>query len=163
LRKSRRRLRTKAACIVRCCLLNGCPIEKVNPYAKLSPEERLRYQLYLDAARDTNFAILKQWAEQKPISVKDENHVTYTGSFVPRKQTSYALDNTLPIVDAWDKDHPDDKLRPHLLIGASELNSRAKATKKRPELAKTLSSVAQVTPYTEFQISREAPVRNMQK
>jgi hypothetical protein len=62
----------------------------------------------------------------------------------------------LPIVDAWDRDHPDDPLRPHLAIGASELNELAKAQKKRPELAVTLNTVAEITPYSEFQISIEA-------
>lgn len=137
-------------------LLAGCPMEKVNPYARLSREERLRYQLYLDAARETNLTLLKEWAEEKPISIHDENHITYTASFVPRSRTSYTLDNTLPILDAWDKGHPDDQLRPQLLIGASELNSLAKATKKRPGLATELSNVAMVTPSSEFQITREA-------
>jgi len=144
-------------------LLNGCPVEKVNPYTKQSPEERLRYQIYLDAARDTNLTLLKQWAEQKPISLRDENRVTYTGSFVPRTRTSYALDSALPVVDAWDRDHPDDQLRPHLSIGASELNSLAKAKKKRPELAAALSSVVAVSPYSEFQITSETPPRGQKK
>lgn len=146
-------------CIYCPLLANGCPIERVNPYAKLSPKERLRYQIYLDAARDTNLAILKQWAERMPVSVRDANRATYTGSFVPKTRTSYGLDSTLPVVDAWDKDHPDDKLRPQLSIGASELNSLARAKKKRSKLAEVLTGVAMVTPYSEFQISRELPAR----
>jgi hypothetical protein len=137
-------------------LLDGCPMDRVNPYARLSAKQRLRLQIYLDAARDTNLTFLKEWAEKTPIAVRDENGVNYSGSFVPKSRTSYALDSTLPIINAWDEDHPDDKLRPLLSVGASELNSLAKPKKKRPKLAATLSSVATVTPYSEFQIIREA-------
>lgn len=138
-------------------LLNGCPIDKVNPYATLPAEERLRLQVYLDAAQKVNHSLLKEWAERKPVSFRDENGVTYTGAFVPRKKTRYALDNALPVVDAWDREHPDDRLRPRLLIGASELSELAKAGQKRPGLAETLSALAEVTPYSEFQISADAP------
>jgi hypothetical protein len=143
-------------CIYCPLLLEGCPIDRANPYAKLSAKQRLRLQIYLDAARDTNLTILKEWAEESPVSVRDDNGVTYSGSFVAKSRTSYALDRTLPIIDGWDEDHPEDKLRPHLSVGASEMHSLAKARKKRPKLAETLSSVATVTPYSEFQISREA-------
>ena len=87
--------------------------------------------------------------------------MTYTGSFIPKSRTNYSLDSTLPIVDAWDRDHPDDQLRTHLSIGASELNSLAKAKKKRPKLAEALSGVATLTPYSEFQITRETPSRHI--
>ena len=139
-------------CIYCPLLLDGCPMDRVNPYARLSAKQRLRLQIYLDAARDTNLNFLKEWAERR-LLVRDENGVNYSGSFVPKSRTSYALDSTLPIINAWDEDHPDDKLRPLLSVGASELNSLAKAKKKRPELAATLSSVATVTPYSEFQIT----------
>ena len=131
-------------------------MDRVNPYARLSAKQRLRLQIYLDAARDTNLTFLKEWAEKTPIAVRDENGVNYTGSFVPKSRTTYALDSTLPINNAWDEDHPDDTLRPLLSVGASELNSLAKAKKKRRKLADTLSSVATVTTYSEFQIIREA-------
>jgi hypothetical protein len=137
-------------------LLNGCPIDKSNPYGKLSAAERLRLQVYLEAAVKVNQSILKEWAEKEPIAVKDENGATYTGCFVPRKRTRYALDNALPIIDAWDREHPNDALRPNLAIGASELNEPAKAQKKRPGLADTLGTVAEVIPYTEFQITIDA-------
>jgi len=135
--------------------LNGCPIDKSNPYAKLSAKERLRLQIYLDAAAKVNQAILKEWAQKQVISVKDENGVTYTGSFVPRQRTRYALDTVLPVVDAWDREHPDDPLRSRLAVGASELNELAKAKKKRPGLADALGSIAEVIPYSEFQITVE--------
>jgi hypothetical protein len=148
-------------CIYCPLLLDGCPMDQANPYAKLSAKQRLRLQIYLDVARDTNLALLKEWAERKPVSVRDENGVTYTGSFTPKSRTSYALASTLPVVEAWDRDHPDDQLYTHLSIGASELNSLAKAKKKRPKLAETLSSVATLTPYTEFQITREMPSKRI--
>lgn len=88
--------------------------------------------------------------------MRDENGVTYTGAFVPRKRTRYPLASALPIVDAWDRDHPNDLLRPRLVIGASEFNELAKAREKRPDLAGTLSRVAEIAPYSEFQISTEA-------
>jgi hypothetical protein len=136
-------------------------MDQANPYAKLSAEQRLRMQIYLDAARDTNLALLKKWAERMPVSVRDENGVVYSGSFIPKSRTGYALASTLPIVDAWNRDHPDDQLRTHLSIGASELNSLAKAKKKRPKLAETLSSVATLTPYSEFQITRDTPSKHI--
>jgi PD-(D/E)XK nuclease superfamily len=146
-------------CIYCPLLLNGCPVDKSNPYAKLSAKERLRLQIYLEAALKVNQAILKEWAQKQTVSVKDENGVTYTGSFVPRQRTRYALDAVLPIVDAWDREHPEDPLRPHLAVGASELNELARAKKKRPELADTLSAVAEVIPYSEFQIVVEPAKR----
>lgn len=157
-------------CVYCPLLLNGCPIDKSNPYAKLSAKERLRLQIYLEAAVKVNQSILKEWAGKEAVSVRDENGATYTGAFVPRKRTRYALDSVLPIIDAWDRDHPEDPLRPHLAVGASELNELAKARKKRPELADTLAGVAEVTPYTEFQISVEPaksgtkpPAKNQEK
>ena len=144
-------------CIYCPLLLNGCPIDKANPYGKLTPKDRLRLQMYLEAAIKVNQTILKEWAEKESISAQDDNGATYTTGFASRKRTRYALNTVLPIVDAWDRDHPDDPLRPHLAVGASELNELAKARKKRPELADTLSSVAEVIPYTEFQIIVEAP------
>jgi hypothetical protein len=144
-------------CIYCPLLLSGCPIDKVNPYGKLSPKVRLRLQVYLEAAMKVNQAILKEWAEREPISVQDDNGATYSTGFVPRKRTRYALNTVLPIVYAWDRDHADDPLGPHLAVGASELNELAKARKKRPDLADTLSRVAEIIPYTEFQISIEAP------
>jgi hypothetical protein len=148
-------------CIYCPMLLDGCPMERANLYAKQSAEQRLRLQIYLGAAWDTNLALLKEWAERAPVSVRDENGVTYTGSFIPKSRTSYALASTLPIIDAWDRDHPDDELRTHLAIGASELNSLAKAKKKRPKLAETLTSVATLTPYSEFQITRDTPSKHI--
>jgi hypothetical protein len=144
-------------CVYCPLLLNGCPIDKANPYGKLSPKDRLRLQVYLEAALKVNQSILKEWAQREPISVQDDNGATYSTGFVPRKRTRYALDTVLPIVDAWDRDHTDDPLRPHLAVGASELNELAKAYKKRPGLADTLSGVAESIPYTEFQISVAAP------
>jgi hypothetical protein len=123
----------------------------------------LRLQIYLDTAVKMNQALLKEWAERAPVSVRDDNGATYTGTFVPRKRTRYTLENALPIVDAWDRAHPEDRLRPRLMIGASELNELAKAKEKRPELGDTLTSVAEVTPYSEFQISVEAPKSRTRK
>jgi hypothetical protein len=137
-------------------LLNGCPIDTCNPYAKLSAKDRLRLQIYLEAALKVNQSILKEWADKQAISVQDENGVTYTGSFVPRQRTRYALDAVLPLVDAWDRQHTDDPLRPHLAVGASELNELAKARKKRPGLGDTLAGIAEVIPYSEFQIIVES-------
>jgi hypothetical protein len=142
-------------CIYCPLLLNGCPMDKVNPYAKLSPKRRLQLQIYLEAALKVNQALLKEWANQGPISVCDDNRAIYTGSFVPRERTRYPLEHALPVVQAWDRSHSDDQLSPRLFIGASELNEFAKAKQKRPELAGALNAVAEITPYTEFQISVE--------
>jgi len=143
-------------CIYCPLLLKGCPIETANPYARLSAAQRLRLQIYLDAAQKVNQPLLKQWAQSRPISVKDANGARYTASFIPRRRTRYGLDAVLPLLDSWDKSHPDDPLRPHLTVGTSELNDFARAHEKRPRLAESLSAVAEVTPYTEFQISVEA-------
>ncbi len=136
-------------------LLSGCPMDKVNPYARLTPQQRLRLQIYLEAAMKVNQSLLKEWAQQQPITVRDDNGATYMGSFVPRKRTRYALENVLPVVDEWDRSHPDDRLRPRLMVGATELNDLAKARTKRPGLADILSAVAEATPYSEFEISIE--------
>jgi hypothetical protein len=137
-------------------LLNGCPMDLANPYAKLPAKRHLQLQIYLEAALKVNQTVLKEYAEQGPISVCDENGAIYMGSFVLRQRTRYPLSHALPVVQVWDRSHPEDQLSPQLFIGASGLNELANAKRKRPELAEALHAVAEVTPYTEFQISVES-------
>src|SRR6185437_9480138 len=40
-------------------LLNGCPVAKTNPYSQMTPEERLRFALWLQEAEMQNTKVLK--------------------------------------------------------------------------------------------------------
>jgi hypothetical protein len=136
-------------------LLNGCPVAETNPYGQMTPEQRLRFALWLQEAEKQNTRVLKElMVEQGPIRYRDENESEYVAGFVPTEKRFYPYQDCVSILDEWFRTHPDEQgLRDKLTI--SGLSSAIKA-EKRAELAQKLAEIADVRVETELKIGREA-------
>jgi hypothetical protein len=135
-------------------LLNGCPVAETNPYGQMTPEQRLRFALWLQEAEKQNTRVLKElMVEHGPISYRDENESEYVACFVPIEKRFYPYQDGVSILDEWFTTHPDERtLREKLTI--SGLSSAIKA-EKRFELAQKLAEIADVRVETDLRIGRE--------
>ena len=134
-------------------LLNGCPIAKTNPYSQMTPEERLRFALWLEEAEKQNTKVLKDlMVERGPIRYHDGNEGEYLADFVPVEKKFYPYRNAASVLDEWFSTHPEERpLRDKLTI--SGLNCAIKA-EKRAELAQRLAGLVDVHVETELKIGR---------
>jgi hypothetical protein len=134
-------------------LLNGCPVAETNPYGQLTPEQRLRFALWLQVAEKQNTRVLKElMVEHGPIRYRDENQSEYVADFVPTEKRFYPYQDGVPIFDEWFTAHPDERtLREKLTV--SGLSSALKA-KKRSELAQKLAAIVDVRVEPELRIGR---------
>jgi hypothetical protein len=135
-------------------LLNGCPVAETNPYGQMTPEQRLRFALWLQEAEKQNTRVLKElMVEHGPIRYRDENESEYVAGFVPTEKRFYPYQDGVSILDEWFRAHPDERgLRDKLTI--SGLSSAIKA-EKRAELAQELAEIADLRVETELRIGRE--------
>ncbi len=136
-------------------LLNGCPVAETNPYGQMTPEQRLRFALWLQEAEKQNTRVLKElMVEHGPIRYRDENESAYLADFVPVDKKFYPYRDAIPILDGWFRTHPDERnLREKLTI--SGLSSALKA-EKRSELAQKLAAIVDMRVETELRIGRES-------
>src|SRR5712692_3574159 len=136
-------------------LLNGCPVAETNPYGQMTPEQRLRFALWLQEAEKQNTRVLMELiVERGPLRYRDENQSEYIAGFVPTEKRFYPYQDGVSILDEWFTAHPDERaLREKLTI--SGLSSAIKA-EKRTELAQKLAEIADVRVETELKIGREA-------
>lgn len=134
-------------------LLNGCPVAKTNPYGQMTPEERLRFALWLQEAEKHNTKVLKDlMVERGPIQWRDGNEGEYLADFVPVEKKFYPYRDAASILDGWFSAHPEEQpLRDKLTI--SGLSSAIKA-EKRAELAQNLAGIMDVHVETELRIGR---------
>lgn len=138
-----------------CCwcslLLQGCPIARINPYAQMTREERLRFALWLQEAEKENTRVLKELlVEEGPARYADDNQKEYAARFVPVEKRFYPYRNAAPILERWRETHSDDQtLVSNLSI--SGLPSLLKA-EKRQSLATELASVVEVRVDTELKV-----------
>jgi hypothetical protein len=137
-------------------LLNGCPVAEANPYGQLTPEQRLRFALWLQEAEKQNTRVLKElMVEHGQIRYRDDNEREYVAGFVPTEKRFYPYQDGVSILDEWFATHPDERaLREKLTI--SGLSSAIKA-EKRAELARVLAEIADVRVETELKIDRVLP------
>ena len=135
-------------------LLNGCPVAETNPYGQMTPEQRLRFALWLQEAEKYNTRVLKElMVEHGPIRYRDENESAYVAGFVPTEKRFYPYQDGVSILDEWFTAHPDERaLREKLTV--SGLSSALKA-EKRSELAQKLAVIVDVRVETELRIGRE--------
>jgi hypothetical protein len=133
------------------CLLNGCPLGKVNPYAAMNPEQRLMTAVYLKHAYEANLKILRDFVvEGGPVEARDDNGTLLQARFQPKTSRSYPLHPTLDILDNWHDAHPGDGyMLEGLTIGG--LSSPLKA-KKRSVLAQQLEQIAEIKSQTDFKV-----------
>jgi hypothetical protein len=138
-------------------LLKGCPLERdTNPYASKSPEEHLKYLLWLREANKQTTEVLKTLVrELGPIECQDQNGVAYEAGFAASPKTEYPCSETTAILQQWMSKHPEDRTVAEG-VTMSGLNSLLKA-KKRKELAENLAAVAKTRTETEFRVDRKSP------
>jgi hypothetical protein len=66
------------------------PVAETNPYGQMTPEQRLRFALWLQEAEKQNTRVLKElMVEDAPIRYRDENKSEYAVGFVPTEKRSY--------------------------------------------------------------------------
>lgn len=130
-----------------CSLLtDGCPVQQVNPYAVQSCEDRVRFGLWLAAAKKQNDTVLKDMVNARgPVRVEDANGQPFEAGFSLRYKSGYPLKECYPIVAAND---------PELVakLTISGLSSPLKA-KKRARLREMLQPLAISTASTRFGIT----------
>ena len=154
----RNRSRTAKASPGRQCtwcplLLNSCPVAKTNPYRRMTPQQRLRFALWLQQAERHNTIVLKDLVtERGPIRYRDENQNEYVAAFEAVEKRSYPYNKVASLLAKWVEAHPEDR---ELMEGlsASGLSSRLKAKKRRP-LSEELQALANVRVDTELKIGR---------
>lgn len=134
-------------------LLNGCPVAKTNPYARMTAEGRLRFAIWLQEAEKQNTKVLKDlMVERGPIHYRDGNQTEHVAEFVPVEKKFYPYRDAVSILDEWFRAHPDEQhLRDKLTV--SGLSSALKA-EKRAELAQKLATTADARVDTELKIGR---------
>lgn len=134
-------------------LLNGCPVAETNAYGNMSPEERLRFALWLQEAEKYNTRVLRDlMVERGTVRYRDENQNEYVADFVPVEKKFYPYRDAVLLLDDWFRTHSEDiALMGKLTV--SGLSSALKAV-KRNELAKSLAAVAEVRVDTELKIGR---------
>jgi hypothetical protein len=140
---------------VYCPLLRSrsCPIGEQNPRAQMTPEDRLRFQLYLDQASRENTALLKEYINVNgPVEAPDGNGQLYAAGFKLAVSQEYPADVTLEVLKRWQADSGEELLS-KLRIGSTELKPLAKA-KKRAALAEQLEQVKTVVQSTRFTVGK---------
>lgn len=125
-------------------LMGNCPIREINPYTNQSVEDRVKFGVWLQAAKKQNDQVLKDLVmAQGPVKVRDDNGNAYEADFMLTEKSSYPA-SVLPIVAEMDP-----ALIEKLTIGG--LSSPLKA-KKRAPLAEALAPHIRSTPQTRFGI-----------
>jgi hypothetical protein len=136
-----------------CPLLQaGCPIAEQNPYAVMTAADRVAYGVWLESARKQNTTVLKDQVNAVgPIEHKDSNGRRFVAGFHQSVRSEYPLITTLEVITDWVKKTGED-ITQQLLVGATKLNSLAKA-KKRAPLLEELCKVRCAAPQTKFGIA----------
>lgn len=140
-----------------CCycslLMNGCPIDAINPYANPSPEERVRLGIKLLEMKKQNDRVLRDIVKaQGPIKIEDANGNPYAAAYHPTETMSFPANTIYPELEAWQEGHPNDRITEKVRIGSTELKPLLE-TKKRAGLATQIEPLIQITEKTIFRIS----------
>lgn len=132
-------------------LLDGCPLAKVSPYTKLTPEQRLAQTAYLKHAYAHSLAVLRDFViEGGPIEARDDGGNLLRADFTTKRLHFYPLRKANDILADWLTDHPGDG---YMMDGlrVSGLSSPLKA-KKRAALKDQLATVCEERVQTEFHV-----------
>lgn len=134
-------------------LLKGCPMEQTNPYATMTPRERVSFAIWLkEASAQNNLALKNMMVEGGPISVEDGNGTEYRAEFVPQLRKSYPLAEASAVIADWVNVNPDDAaFTARLTVGG--LRSPLKA-KKRAEFATRMEAVAETRCITKLKVGK---------
>lgn len=81
-------------------LQHGCPIADLNPYTNMTPEDRLKFAIWVNEAKKQNDRILKDLVDaQGPICIADANGKGYQAQFDLQRKGHYSA-TVLPIITA---------------------------------------------------------------
>lgn len=126
---------------------NGCPISDFNPHAAATPEERLRFAVWLNQVKKVNDDVLKSVvdASGQPILIVDGNDRPTQIGYVDHESKQFPLLKVLPLLMEYRETTPNDiDWLDKLLIGSTQLKSYLKA-KKRAFLHQCVEDTAAVT------------------
>ena len=131
----------------------SCPLAETNPYATMTPAQRVGFAVFLNQAKKENDRLLKDvMLEGGPVSYRDGNDVEYVAQFRKQDKRSYPLGKAFRVLNSWLEVHPSDRdLSEKLTIGG--LSSPLKA-QKRASLKAQMEQVATVTTQTRFHVGR---------
>jgi len=117
-----------------------CPIASINPWVQQSPEDRLRYAVFMDQARKENATILREYVQANgPVTIKDSNGQPYTAGYDLVNKERFPAETTIEGLITWAKQTGEDLLS-KVFIGSTELKPLLKA-KKRQALSDLMSSI----------------------
>ena len=120
-----------------------CPIASINPWVQQMPEDRVRYAVFMDACRNENAAILREYVKAGgPITIKDGNDQPYTAGYQPHTSFRFPAQDTIGLLIRWLKE-TGENLLDKVYVGSTELKPLLKA-KKRAAL-KELTDAAMVS------------------
>lgn len=141
-----------------CCtycpkLANGCPVVGSNPWATMTPEERVAFGVWLKAATKQNTEVLKSVCMANgPVVYRDENDKAYEAGFQRGERKHYPLLPSTAVLTDYVESHPgDSKFAEKLTVGG--LSSPLKA-KMRGELAGSMAQVCVTDVVTKFSIGK---------
>ena len=131
----------------------SCPLAETNPYATMTPAQRVGFAVFLQQAKKENDRLLKDMMrEGGPVSYRDGNGVEYCAEFRKQDKRSYPLAKAFAVLNRWLEVHPADRdLSEKLTI--SGLSAPLK-TKKRAALSEAMANVCEVNTITKFTVGR---------
>jgi hypothetical protein len=120
----------------------------------MTPEQRLRFSLWLQEAEKQNTRVLKDLMMKRgPICYRDGNQNACLADFVPVEKRFHPYRDAASILDEWFSAHSDAQgLRDKLMV--SGLSPALKA-EKRADLARELAAMVDTRVDTELRIKRE--------
>ena len=132
-----------------------CPLASINPFVQQSPEDRLRYAVFMDQCRKENALVLREHVQANgPVTITDANGQPYTAGFDLVDQLKYPALTTIETLQEW-KSMSGEDLLPKIYIGSTELNPLLNA-KKRIQLAGRMESIALPITKTKWHIGKDS-------
>ena len=130
-----------------------CPLTKINPWVQQSPEDRVRYAVFMDQARKENATILREFVQANgPITITDANGQPYTAGYDLTTSEKFPVQDTVAMLEGWRNETGEDLL-PKVYVGSTELKPLLK-TKKRALLNDRMQAVTLPVTKTKWRIGK---------
>ena len=130
-----------------------CPLASINPFVQQTPEDSLRYAVFMDQARNENARILREFVQASgPVTISDANGQTYTAGYELTGSNKYPALETIEALQEW-KAMSGEDLLPKVFVGSTELNPLLKA-KKRFDLNGRMQMLAVTITKTKWHIGK---------
>jgi hypothetical protein len=130
-----------------------CPIASINPFVQQTPEDRLRYAVFMDQCRKENANILREFVTAGgPVTITDANGQTYTAGYEPTVSEKFPAQDAVELLIRWMKETGEDLLS-KVFVGSTELKPLLKA-KKRAALSELMGAVTVSITKTKWHIGK---------